>query len=113
MSPTAPVLPYNRLMALYVAYFRFKPNPGLLEGMAAFERRKTFEHPHQAALVGEFWVNAPQDEPQVVLVWEAEDEAAGDYYEAAWGDLFDITISPATRPVSELPAELPQIGDRA
>ena len=94
-------------MALYVAYFRFKPGAGPLQGLAAFERRKTFEHPHMASVVGEFWVNAPADQPQVVLVWEAEDEAAGDYYEAAWGDIFEITVSLATRPVSEIPDDLP------
>ena len=95
-------------MPLYVAYLKFKPGTNVLQGMAAFERRKTFQHPHQATLLGEYWVNAPQDQPQVVLIWEAEDEGAGDYYEAAWGYVFDITISPATQPVSELPGELPE-----
>jgi hypothetical protein len=92
---------------LYVAYFKFKAGTNALQGLAAFERRKTFEHPHQANLVGEFWVNAPEDQPQVVLIWEAEDEAAGDYYEAAWGDVFDITIALGTRPLSELPDQIP------
>lgn len=95
-------------MALWVAYFTFKPGTNLLQGMAAFERRKTFEHPHMATVVCEFWVSAPADKPQVVLAWEADDEAAGDYYEAAWGDLFDITIAQATRPIGELPTEIPQ-----
>jgi hypothetical protein len=96
-------------VALYVAYFRFRPDTNVLQGLEAFERRKTFEHPHQAAVLGEYWVNAPADQPQVVVVWEADDEGAGDYYEAAWGDLFEITISPATRPVSELPETLPDV----
>ena len=96
-------------MSLYVAYFRFKPGTNVLQGIQAFERRKTFQHPHQATLLGEYWVNAPEDQPQVVVVWEAEDEAAGDYYDAAWGDLFDITISGATTPVSEIPDQLPDI----
>ena len=95
-------------MSLYVAYFKFKPGTNALQGLAAFERRKTFEHPQQATVLGEYWVNAPEDMPQVVVVWEAEDEGPGDYYEAAWGDVFDITISPATQPVSELPGELPE-----
>jgi hypothetical protein len=93
-------------MALYVAFFRFKEGMGLVEGMQAFERRKQFTHPPRATVAAEFWVNAPPGFPQVVLAWEAEDEGPGDYYEAAWGDLFDITIAPATRPVSELPADL-------
>jgi hypothetical protein len=99
-------------MGLYVAYFRFRAGTNVLQGLEAFERRKTFEHPHQATVQGEYWVNAPEDQPQVVLVWEADDEGAGDYYEAAWGDLFEITIAPATRPVSELPENFPEIADR-
>lgn len=94
-------------MSLYVAYFRFKPETSALQGLAAFERRRTFEHPPRATVLGEFWVNAPPQEPQVVVVWEAEDEGPADYYEAAWGDLFDITVSLATRPVTEMPSELP------
>lgn len=94
-------------MPLFVAYFSFKQGTNLLKGMEAFERRKTFQHPHQANVLGEYWVNAPEGQPQVVLIWEAEDEGPGDYYEAAWGDLFDITIAQATRPVSEIPADLP------
>ncbi|PFG74544.1 hypothetical protein [Tepidiforma thermophila] len=95
-------------MALYVAFFRFKPGTNVLQGLEAFERRKTFRHPRQARVLAELWVNAPEGLPQVVLAWEADDEGPGDYYEAAWGDLFDITIAPATLPVSELPADLPE-----
>ena len=94
-------------MPLFVAYFRFKPGTNALQGLEAFERRKTFEHPHQATVLGEYWVNAPADAPQVVVIWEAEDEGPGDYYEAAWGDVFDITISQATTPVNDLPTDLP------
>lgn len=94
-------------MPLWVAYFTFKPGTDVLQGLAAFERRKSFEHPPQATVIGEYWVNAPGNLPQVVLVWEAGDEGPGDYYEAAWGDLFDITVAQATRPLSELPGELP------
>ena len=95
-------------MALYVAFFRFKLGTNVLQGLEAFERRKTFQHPRQAKVLAELWVNAPEGLPQVVLAWEADDEGPGDYYEAAWGDLFDITIAPATLPVSELPADLPE-----
>ena len=79
-----------------------------LQGLAAFERRKTFQHPPQADVLGEYWVNAPEGDPQVVVIWEAEDEGPADYYDAAWGDIFDITTSLATKPVSELPEELPE-----
>ncbi len=96
-------------MGLWVAFFHFKQGAGLGEGMQAFERRKTFEHPLHANVLGEYWVNAPTGQPQVVLVWEAEDEGPGDYYEAAWGDLFDITIAGATPPVTELPDALPEM----
>ncbi len=95
-------------MTLYVAYFHFKPGTNVLQGLEAFERRKTFEHPSQANVLGEYWVNAPEGMPQVIVVWEAEDEGPGDYYDAAWGDLFDITVSLATEPVSEIPTDLPE-----
>lgn len=94
-------------MALWVAYFRFKPGTNALKGLEAFERRKTFEHPPQATVLGEYWVNAPEDQPQVVVIWEADDEGPGDYYQAAWEDIFDITIAQASLPVMELPGELP------
>ena len=94
-------------MALYVAYFHFKPGTNVLQGLEAFERRKTFQHPPHANVLGEYWVNAPEGMPQVVVVWEAEDEGPGDYYDAAWGDIFDITVALATRPVSEIPDDLP------
>ena len=96
-------------MALWVAYLKFKPGTNVLQGLEAFERRKTFQHPPHASVLGEYWVNAPADQPQVVLAWEAADEGPGDYYEAAWGDLFEITIAQAMRPVSELPEALPDI----
>ncbi|MCC7363915.1 MAG: hypothetical protein IT303_06055 [Dehalococcoidia bacterium] len=94
-------------MPLWVAYLTFKPGTSVLQGLAAFERRKTFAHPPRATVLGEYWVNAPEGMPQVVVAWESDDEAAGDYYEAAWGDLFDVVIARATEPVSELPAGLP------
>ncbi len=94
-------------MPLYTAYFRFKAGVNPLQGLMAFERRKTFEHPRHATVLGEYWVNAPPELPQVVVIWEAEDEGPADYYEAAWGDIFEITVALATRPVTEIPEELP------
>ncbi len=96
-------------MSLWVAYLTFKEGTSPFTGLAAFERRRTFAHPPQATVLGEYWVNAPAGMPQVVLVWEAEDEGPGDYYEAAWGDIFDVVISGGTRPVTDLPETLPEI----
>jgi hypothetical protein len=45
---------------------------------------------------------------QVVVVWESVEVGAGDYYDAAWGDIFDITVSMATLPLEELPEALPE-----
>jgi hypothetical protein len=93
-------------MAVYLAFFRFKPGMDIVGGLQAFERRKAFSHPPQANVLGEYWVQASGDDPQVVLAWEADDEGPGDYYMAAWDDLFDITIAPATLPVGEIPADV-------
>ena len=95
-----------RRVALYVAFFRFKPGTDLVAGLQAFERRKSFVHPPQATVLGEYWVQAGAADPQVVLAWEADDEGPGDYYLAAWEDIFDITIAPATHPVDEIPADI-------
>lgn len=98
-------------MPLFVAYLSFKSGSSLAQGLAAFERRKGFRHPPQANVIGEYWVAAPPDKPQVVLIWEAPDEGAGDYYEAAWGDLFDVTVCRATAPVTELPSDVSSLAD--
>ncbi|MFQ5380914.1 MAG: hypothetical protein ACE5EF_04730 [Dehalococcoidia bacterium] len=94
-------------MALWVAFLSFKEGVSPLQGLEAFERRKTFEHPPQATVRGEYWVNSQPGQPQAVLIWEADDEGPGDYYEAAWGDLFDIAIAQATPPITEIPDDLP------
>jgi hypothetical protein len=39
-------------MGLYVAYFKFRPGTNALQGLEAFERRKTFQHPPQANVIG-------------------------------------------------------------
>lgn len=93
-------------MALYVAYFSFRPGSSVAQGLLAFERRRGFQHPPRARVLGEYWVAAPADKPQAVLIWDAEDDGPADYYEAAWGDLFEVTVCRATPPVTELPSDL-------
>lgn len=82
-------------MQLYVAYLSFKEGTTTEQGMAAYTRRLSYMYPERASLLGEYWVNGS---PQVVVIWEAEDEGPGDMIEAFWGDLFDVRIYPASRP---------------
>ena len=82
-------------MPLYVAYFTFKDGTTTELGMAAYARRLTYTYPERATVHGEYWVNGS---PQVVLVWEADDEGPGDQIEAFWGDLFEVRVCPASRP---------------
>ena len=82
-------------MPLYVAYMTFKEGTTTEQGMQAYLRRLTYTFPERATVLGEYWVNGS---PQVVVVWEAEDEGPGDMIEAAWGDLFDVAVYPASRP---------------
>lgn len=82
-------------MPLYVAYLTLKDGSGPAEGLAAYARRLTYAYPPRATVQGEYWVNGA---PNVVLIWEAEDEGPGDMIDAYWGDLFDVKICPASRP---------------
>ena len=84
-------------MQLYVAYLSFKAGTTTEQGMLAYARRLTYAYPERARVLGEYWVNGA---PQVVVIWEAEDEGPGDMIEAFWSDLFDVRIYPASRPQS-------------
>jgi hypothetical protein len=80
---------------LYVAYMSFKAGTTTEQGMAAYARRLSYAYPERAQVLGEYWVNGS---PQVVVIWEAEDEGPGDMIEAAWSDLFEVHVYPASRP---------------
>ncbi len=82
-------------MPLYMAYMTFKEGTTTEQGMQAYIRRLSYEYPQRAEFIGEYWVNGS---PQVVLIWEAEDEGPGDQIDAFWGDIFDVAIHPASRP---------------
>jgi hypothetical protein len=89
---------------LFVAYMTFKEGASTAEGMQAYMRRLTFTYPERATLLGEYWVNGS---PQVVVIWEAEDEGPGDLIEASWADLFDVRVFPASRPQLSGEPQLP------
>ena len=82
-------------MQLYVAYLTFRDGMTTEQGMAAYSRRLDYTYPERASVLGEYWVNGS---PQVVLIWEADDEGPGDLIEAFWGDIFDVQICAASRP---------------
>ncbi|MGI8554235.1 MAG: hypothetical protein ACR2PL_26120 [Dehalococcoidia bacterium] len=65
------------------------------QGMGAYVRRLSYTYPERATILGEYWVNGA---PQVVVVWEAEDEGPGDMIDAYWGDIFDVRIHTGSRP---------------
>lgn len=91
-------------MPLYVAFFTFKEGTTTEQGLAAYARRLAYQYPPRANVLGEYWVNGT---PQVVLIWEAEDEGPGDMIEAYWGDIFDVKIYPASRPQLSGTPEMP------
>ncbi len=91
-------------MPLFVAYLTFKEGTTTEQGMQAYMRRLTYEYPARANVLGEYWVNGS---PQVVLIWEADDEGPGDLIDAYWSDIFDVMIYPASRPQLSGTAELP------
>jgi hypothetical protein len=91
-------------MALYVAYLTFKEGTSTEQGMQAYMRRLSYTYPERATMLGEYWVNGS---PQVVLIWEADDEGPGDLIDAYWGDIFDVKTCPASRPQLSGTPELP------
>lgn len=92
-------------MPLYVAYLTFKDGTTTEQGMQAYMRRLDYRYPERASVLGEYWVNGS---PQVVLIWEAEDEGPGDMFDAFWGDIFDVKICPASRPQLSGESQIPQ-----
>lgn len=92
-------------MPLFVAYMTFKEGTTTEQGMQAYMRRMTFQFPERMKVEGEYWVNGT---PQVVVVWEAEDEGPGDMLDAFWGDLFDVNVFPASRPQLSGDPQVPQ-----
>jgi hypothetical protein len=82
----------------------FKEGTTTEQGMAVYLRRLSYQYPERATVLGEYWVNGT---PQVVLIWEAEDEGPGDMIDAYWGDVFDVAIFPASRPQLSGDARLP------
>lgn len=92
-------------MALFVAYMTFKEGTTTEQGMQAYLRRLTYEYPPRMTVHGEYWVNGA---PQVVLIWEADDEGPGDMIDAYWGDLFEVKVFPASRPQLTGEPQLPQ-----
>ena len=91
-------------MPLFVAYMAFKEGTTTELGFEAYSRRLTYSYPEHARVQGEYWVNGT---PQVVVIWEADDEGPGDQIEAFWGDIFDVRIFPASRPQLSGEPQLP------
>ncbi len=92
-------------MPLYVAYMTFREGTTTEQGMQAYMRRLTYKYPERATVHGEYWVNGS---PQVVLIFEADDEGPGDLIDAYWSDIFDVVIHPASRPQLSGDPQLPQ-----
>jgi len=92
-------------LPLYVAYMTFKEGSGTEQGMAAYMRRLSYVFPERASVQGEYWVNGA---PQVVVIWEAEDEGPGDQIDAYWSDIFDVRVCPASKPQLSGDPQIPQ-----
>ena len=62
---------------------------------AALERRASWNYPEGVSVKGEYWI---QGNPTVMIVFETD--SIGPIFEVGltWGDVFDITVSPAITP---------------
>ena len=81
---------------LYVMVLNWKPGVSREQMDGALARRATWQYPKGAKVVGEYWLAASS--PAVVSIFEASDFEPILEIELTWGDVFDITVLPATTP---------------
>ncbi len=80
---------------LYVWQATWKPSITREQQDAALERRSTFTFPEGLSVHGEYWL---QGTPSVIVVFATDDVAPIFEMGLAWGDVFDITVTPAITP---------------
>ena len=75
---------------LFVAFMRMRED----KMQAAMAQRMQWEYPKGVKLVGEYWLTT--NDPKVVSIYEADDYGTLMENAAAWDDMFDMKIFPAT-----------------
>lgn len=81
---------------LYVMVLNWKPGLSREQTDGALMRRSKWQYPKGAKLVGEYWLGASS--PAVVSIFEAAEFEPILEIIMTWGDMFDITVLPATTP---------------
>ena len=81
---------------LYVMVLNWKPGLSREQMDGALMRRSKWQYPKDAKVVGEYWLGASS--PAVVSIFEATDYEPILEITLTWGDMFDITVMPATTP---------------
>jgi hypothetical protein len=86
---------------IYVAVNTIHSHLSQQERMAGFARRAEWKWPQGIKVIGEWWRAAA---PQIITVFEADSFDPILAVTTAWGDFFEIDISPATTPEAGLAA---------
>jgi hypothetical protein len=81
---------------LYVMLLDWKPGLTREQMDGALMRRSKWQYPNGAKVVGEYWLGASS--PAVVSVFEAAEYEPILEITLTWGDMFNITVMPATTP---------------
>gem|GEM_PF-416766 len=93
---TNPTLHAGRMAMLYVMLLSWKPGLGRDQMDRALTRRSQWQYPRGVSLLGEYWLAASS--PAVLSVFQASDYGPIFEISLTWGDVFDITVVPATTP---------------
>jgi hypothetical protein len=81
---------------LYVMLLDWKPGLTREQMDGTLMRRSKWQYPNGAKVVGEYWLGASS--PAVVSVFEAAEYEPILEITLTWGDMFNITVMPATTP---------------
>ena len=77
----------------YVMLLKWKQGVTREQADGALIRRAGWQYPSGVTLISEYWLG--MEDPTVISIFKADDFAALMEIQMTWGDVFDVTITPA------------------
>lgn len=81
---------------IFVWQASWKPHLSREQSDGALARRAKWKYPNTMKVLGEYWL--ADSNPAVISIFEAGDYSPIMELSLTWGDVFDITCTPATTP---------------